>query len=217
VSELAWHWLGRLPYADGVAEQVRRRDRLLGGDGGAAGVLLLEHEPVITLGRRADATHLLASPGELAGRGIAVTRTDRGGDVTYHGPGQLMVYPIIRLRGSLLAFLRATAEALARTAAAFGVAGAEWRCNPAGLWLGERKLAACGVHMHRRTTSHGFALNVATPAEMWALIVPCGLSGVGVTSLAEARPGPAPEVAAVAAVAGPHLCAALQSQHLAAH
>jgi len=212
IDTLQWHWLGRLDHATALADQEARRERLLAGDEAAAAVLLCEHEPVITLGRSADASHVLAAPEALAEAGVAVVRTSRGGDVTYHGPGQLMVYPVVRLRGGVVAYLEAVASVLAGVAADLGVPGAAWRRDPAGLWLGDRKLAACGLHVRRGVAIHGFALNVSTPAEAWLRIVPCGLP-TPVTSLADERAAaglpPPPSVSAVAAMAGPRLAAAL--------
>jgi lipoate-protein ligase B len=209
---LPWRWLGRVGYGEGRALQEAHRDRLLAGDADAAVVLLCEHDPVITIGHGAGRESIVASDAELAARGVAVVPTSRGGDVTYHGPGQLMVYPVLRLRRGVVAYLEAIAGALAWTATALGVPGAAWRRDPAGLWLGDAKLAACGLHLRRGVPVHGFALNVATPPEMWRLIVPCGLADARVTSLAEerARAGlPAPAVDAVAALAGPALAARL--------
>jgi len=160
---------------------------------GAVGdvLLLLQHPPVITLGRNARAAHLLASRAELAARGIEVFECDRGGDVTYHAPGQLVGYPIFDLRGFVprlgaVEFVRRLEEALIRACADFAVAG---RRIPGltGVWTGvageERKLAAIGVHISRGVTSHGFALNVSTDLDAFQLIVPCGISGRQVTSL----------------------------------
>ena len=211
--QLPWRWLGRVDYAAGTAEQERLRERLLSGDASAARLLLLEHEPVITLGKHAKTSDLLIDPGELARRGIALSRANRGGDVTYHGPGQLVIYPVVRLRGSVVRFLETVAGALARVADQLGVPGARWQRDPTGLWLEGSKLAACGIHLRRRVTGHGFAFNVATPPEPWQLIVPCGMPACRVTSIAEARSAaglpPPPPVARVAEIAAPILCAAL--------
>lgn len=135
MSELPWHWLGRVGYRDGTERQRALRDRLLAGDQGARCLLLLEHEPVITLGRHARPGHVLASREALAEQGIEVVDTDRGGDVTYHGPGQLMIYPVVVLRKDVAGFLCSLAGALAEIAAQLGVPGARWRREPAGLWL----------------------------------------------------------------------------------
>ncbi len=221
-AALPWRWLGRVAHDDGIAIQEAVRARLLAGDTGAACVLLCEHEPVITLGRNADRENVLADPVALERAGVTVVQTKRGGDVTYHGPGQLMVYPALRVRGSVADFLALIAAQLAEVAARYGVVGAYWQRQPAGLWLRQggdadrdgpaAKLAACGLHLRRRAVLHGFALNVATPAAQWALIRPCGLTAP-VTSLAAEceRAGlpPPPPVAEVAERAAPLLCHAL--------
>ncbi len=198
---LRWAWLGRWPYGPARALQDGHREEVLAQRAGER-LFLLEHEPVITLGRGARREHVLWSDGELARRGIELVRTTRGGDVTYHGPGQLMIYPVVRLRGGLAEFLATIAAALADVAGECGVEGAAWRRDPAGLWLGGAKLAACGLHLRRRVTSHGFAFDVATPAEAWRAIVPCGLATAEVTSLDRARRArglaPAPAIAELA-------------------
>ena len=202
-----WSWLGRVDHAPALAEQEARRDRLLGGDDGAAAVLLCEHPPTITLGRHANRAHVRFAPPE-----VAVVEVSRGGDVTYHGPGQLMVYPVVRLRGGVVAYLEAIAGVLAEVAGALGVPGAAWRRDPAGVWLGDAKLAACGLHLRRGVAVHGFALDVATPPAAWQAIVPCGLPSPVTSIDAERRArglGPAPPVAEVAALVGPRLSEAL--------
>jgi lipoyl(octanoyl) transferase len=139
-----------------------------------------------------------------------VVATDRGGDVTYHGPGQLMIYPVVRVRRGVVALLEAIAGALAVVSAELGVAGAAWRRDPAGLWLDGAKLAACGIHVRRGVAIHGWAFDVATPPAMWQLIRPCGLS-TPVVSIAGARAArgapPPPPIAEVATLAGPLLAA----------
>jgi lipoyl(octanoyl) transferase len=200
-APLPWSYLGRMAYAPARALQERRRDAVLANEAGEH-LFLLEHEPVITLGRSARREHVLSSDGELARRGVELVRTSRGGDVTYHGPGQLMIYPVVRLRTGVAEFLAELAGALADVAAALGVCEAAWRRDPAGLWLGDEKLAACGIHLRRRVTSHGFAFDVATPPAAWQAIVPCGLAGARVISLDRARRArglpPAPPVAELA-------------------
>ena len=164
-SRWIWFWLGRAAYRRVLADQLAARERVWAGGDGV--VYLCEHPPTITLGRSADPANVLAS-GD-----VPVVRIDRGGDVTYHGPGQLMIYPVVRI-ASVVAFLARVAAAIADACAAVGVPGAAFRRDPAGLWLGERKLAACGIHIGRGVSVHGFALDVATPREMWARIRPCG-------------------------------------------
>ncbi len=165
-AELAWRWLGRATYREVYALQRQVREDVWAGAPGQ--VLLCEHPPVITLGRSATEANILDA------RGVDVERIERGGEVTYHGPGQLMIYPVVRIKG-VVRFLEAVAGAIIETCAAFGVDGAAWRRDPAGVWLGDRKLAACGIHVSRGVVIHGFAFNIATPSEAWRMIRPCGL------------------------------------------
>jgi lipoate-protein ligase B len=141
---------------------------------------------VITLGRHARPEHVLLTPEELARRGIAVRSASRGGDVTYHGPGQLVGYPIFRLRPGLLAHMQKMAAAIVEVLAALGISG-RWRRDLPGVWVDGDKICAFGVHVRHRVAIHGFALNVTTPAEAFAPIVPCGLTTSGVTSIARLR------------------------------
>uniref|UniRef100_A0A7C4CAZ8 Octanoyltransferase n=1 Tax=candidate division WOR-3 bacterium TaxID=2052148 RepID=A0A7C4CAZ8_UNCW3 len=155
-------------------------------DGAIADTLiLLEHHPVITLGRSADPANVLISESELARRGIAVFRIERGGDVTFHGPGQLVGYPVFKLSQGLVGvrrFVERMQSALVRALAGFGVrAGA--RPGLTGVWVGERKIASIGIAVKERVTRHGFALNVTTDLGQFGLINPCGLAGVRMTSL----------------------------------
>ncbi len=198
---------GRISYSDCLAEMEERREAILAGDASRAHLILCEHEAIVTRGRSSQDAHLLLPREELTRRGIDLVDIGRGGDVTYHGPGQLMVYPIVSIGVRVSAFLAALAEGLAEVANSYGVAGARWRRDQAGLWLGERKLAACGLHVRRGVSIHGFALNVCTPPEAWHCIVPCGLSGPGPVSLLEAMAADAhkPTVAEVAARTQPIL------------
>ncbi len=206
-----WRWLGRCHYAPVVGEMERRRAAILAGEESAAAILLCEHEPVITLGRAARPEHVLLSEPVLAARGVEVARSSRGGDVTYHGPGQLMVYPVVRLHRGVVAHLELVARVLAEVAAELGVPGAGFRRQPAGLWLGDRKIAACGIHVRRGVAIHGFAFDLETPPEAWGAIVPCGLREAPVLSLARARGdgGAVPPVAEVAQLVGPRLSEAI--------
>jgi lipoyl(octanoyl) transferase len=163
-------------------------------------LLLLQHPPVITLGvkTRDDRTHVLASPAELAAQGVELVETGRGGDVTFHGPGQLVGYPIIDLnpdRRDVHRYVRDLEEVLIRVAASFGIAAGR-QPGLTGVWVGDEKLAAIGVRIARWVTSHGFALNVATDLRHFDLIVPCGIRDKGVTSLERllGRPVPMDEV-----------------------
>jgi lipoyl(octanoyl) transferase len=151
-------------------------------------LLLLEHPPVITLGRNATAQNVIASRDFLASKGIELQETDRGGDVTFHGPGQLIGYPIFDLRGftpkiGALEFVRKVEEALIRTCGDLGVV-TQRVPGLTGVWTDEpAKIAAIGIHISRGVTSHGFALNVNTNLDYFKLIVPCGISDKPVTSL----------------------------------
>ena len=194
----AWQWLGRVEFRRVLADQLAIRERVWAGEPGV--VLLCEHPPVITLGRSASVANIVAA-GE-----IPVERIERGGEVTYHGPGQLMVYPVVRLR-SVVAFLERVAAAIAETCAALGAPGAAWRRDPAGVWLDGEKLAACGIHVARGVSVHGFALNVDTPPEAWRAIRPCGLD-VPQISLVRARGVPI-TVAEVARELGPRIAQAV--------
>ena len=166
-------------------------------------LLLCEHDPVITLGRGGRAEHVLLPVSELGRRGISLRRASRGGDVTYHGPGQLVGYPVFRLRHGLVAHMEAMAAAVVTLLARLGV-HADWRRRHPGVWVGGDKICALGVHVHRRVAIHGFALNVTTPLESFGAIVPCGLADAGVTSVAHIL-GAVPALEALA----PELAAAI--------
>jgi lipoyl(octanoyl) transferase len=178
--------LGLVPYADALALQ-----RSLVEERRAGAIpdtlLLVEHPHVLTLGVRGDGGrgHILATPESLASRGIDVFETGRGGDITYHGPGQLVGYPVIDLnpdRRDVHRYVRDLETVLIRTAADFGIVAGRIE-GLTGVWVGNDKLAAIGVRIARWVTSHGFALNVTTDLEHFDLIVPCGISGRGVTSI----------------------------------
>jgi len=194
---MQWQWLGRVAYADAVARMESLRARILDGDTGAETLLLCEHDPVITLGRRADTANIVASRDALAARGVTIAQSSRGGDVTYHGPGQLVAYPVMRLRGGVVDHVCRLAKAAIAVAARYGISARFDRARP-GVWAGDAKLAAVGVHVHRRVAIHGLALNVTTALDAFDLIVPCGLTDVHVTSIA-ALSGQSPALPDVAA------------------
>jgi lipoyl(octanoyl) transferase len=202
--------LGRVGYAEALRMQEslvaeRRAGRC------PDTLLLLEHPPVVTLGRGGDRKNLLVEPDELQRRGIEFHETGRGGDVTYHGPGQLVGYPVVLLppeRRDAHRYLRDLEEALILTAADYGI---EARREPGwtGLWVGDEKLAAIGVRLNTGwITSHGFALNVSTELSEFETIVPCGIADRGVTSL-ERLLGAAPELREVAERVATHVAAVL--------
>ncbi|MGD0247439.1 MAG: lipoyl(octanoyl) transferase LipB [Candidatus Limnocylindrales bacterium] len=182
----AW-WLGRVAYRDAWDLQHRvvaaRADGLIGDQ-----LLLLEHEPVLTLGRHSDPSHVVATPAELAARDVELIETERGGEVTYHGPGQLTAYPIVRLADRSLfvrSFVRALEAALSGACGAFGVEAGPRPGYP-GCWCGEgtRKIGAVGVRVERGVTYHGIALNVTVRLSDFDLIDACGMPGVASTSIA---------------------------------
>lgn len=192
--------LGRIPYAEGLALQQQVVAARKAGQIGDT-LLLLEHPPVLTLGRNASRSNILASDDFLAQRGIELHEINRGGDVTYHGPGQLVGYPILDLRGDWpgkkgpglkhlgpVDYVRLLEEVLIRTCGDFGVM-AQRIPKRTGVWtipggsIQEKKVAAIGVHVSQGVTSHGFALNVTTDLRDFEWIVPCGITDRQVTSL----------------------------------
>ena len=207
--------LGRISYTEGLAVQqqiVAARKQGVIGDT----LMLMEHSPVLTLGRNARRSNILASDELLARRGVEVHEINRGGDVTYHGPGQLVGYPILDLRGvwpgrkgpdrihlGPVDYVRLLEEMLIRTCGDFGIM-AQRICKLTGVWtiaggsIREKKIAAIGVHVSQGITSHGFALNVTTDLRDFDWIVPCGLADREVTSLeleADAERAPAMDLA----------------------
>jgi len=176
--------LGTIDYAAGLALQ---RERVAQRKAGAIPdtLLLLEHPHVYTLGRNARRENVLVSPAFLKSRGAEVFETDRGGDVTYHGPGQLVGYPILDLaqhRRDIAWFMRSLEEVFIRVAADYGFEAGR-AAGATGVWVGNEKLVAMGVHISRWVTSHGFAFNVNTDLRYFDWIVPCGLRDKGVTSI----------------------------------
>jgi lipoate-protein ligase B len=175
-----------MPY--GEALELQRsiaRDRISGAISQDV-LLLMEHPPVVTLGRSSKEKHLVASPEFLQTHGVELFEVERGGDVTFHGPGQLVGYPIIDLkrhRQDLHWYLRKIEEALINTLADYGIPG-ERNTSYTGVWTRGKKIASIGVHARDWVTWHGFALNVTTDLSFFDLIVPCGITGVVMTSIA---------------------------------
>jgi len=222
--------LGRVSYAEGqrvMAEVVAARKAGLIGDT----LILLEHPPVLTLGRNATRANILATDELLAHKGVEIHEINRGGDVTYHGPGQLVGYPIFDLRGDLpgkkgphlgpVDFVRLIEEALILTCKDFGVP-AQRICKLTGVWtypggsIREKKIAAIGIHVSQAVTSHGFALNVTTDLRDFNWIVPCGITDYGVTSLElETLQEPPPTLAQAANAAATNFGRVFHRQMLA--
>ena len=213
--EIAAYWLGRVAYEEAHALQQRLVSARVRGEIGDV-VLLLEHEKVITLGRGAKEDNILSRPAD-----VDIVETGRGGDVTFHGPGQLVAYPIVDLkpdRQDVRRYVRDLAEVMIRLAKDHGVAAGVVPSDPklVGVWIDEEsprtwdadlaaqgrmnlaKIGAIGVRLSRWVTMHGFAFNVATDLSGFSLIVPCGIRGHGVASLATAGVSPVPSVEDVA-------------------
>ncbi len=197
-------WLGRVDYPAAWAWQKELYLARLEGERDDS-LMLLEHPPTYTLGRRADENDLVYGETEMAAQGIGLYNVDRGGRATYHGPGQLVGYPILQLgeRYDVLRYLRHLEDVVIRTAADLGV---EARRDPdhTGVWVGRNKIGAIGVKITRGITMHGFAFNVTTDLAMFRGIVPCGIQDRWVTSVA-AETGVDHDVKDVASLAAKHL------------
>jgi lipoate-protein ligase B len=177
--------LGRRAYGEVLELQRAVARARISGDVDQDVLLLVEHPPVITLGRASKDAHLLADPNQLAVRGIELFEVERGGDVTFHGPGQLVGYPIIDLKRhkqDLHWYLRQVEELLIRALGELGISG-ERVAKYTGVWTRDRKIASIGVHARDWVTWHGFALNVTTELSYFDLIVPCGIPAVQMTSV----------------------------------
>ena len=175
---------GRVEYDRALAWQHARSRALAAGDEGEA-LALLEHPPVYTLGARGNRTNLLATPDALVARGASVVPTDRGGDITFHGPGQLVAYPILDVRGRGLGaatYVRRLETVIIDTLTAFGIDAERVEGRP-GVWVEGAKIAAIGVRISRGISRHGLALNVSTDLEWFGQIVPCGIPDAEVTSM----------------------------------
>ena len=208
--------LGTMPYRDAWAVQESAHADVLAG--GPERIFLVEHPPVITFGRRPGVDrHLIASDEQLKSMGVEVVQSDRGGDITFHGPGQLVAYPIIRLndhRLSVGSYVRALETAVIAALADMGIAA---RKDPAaiGVWVDEErpaKICALGVRIRRGVSLHGIALNVTTDLNYFDLIVPCGLHGRSVTSMERVLGANTPEMAVVKDALSKRLLATLCSE-----
>ena len=216
MSNLNWIDLGRASYAAALEVQNRLLTQVAAEGPGCAYVVTVEHDPaVITLGRSAGRGHVLATAAALRAAGIELHQASRGGDVTWHGPGQLVVYPIVHVRplGGLHRYLRCLEEAIIRTLATFGI-DATRRAGLSGAWTGNDKIAAIGIAVRRWVTCHGLALNVCPDLRQFGLIVPCGLPDAGVTSMEKLLGRPV-EVVAVRDVLLRRLAEVMGFEHVA--
>ncbi|HQR30162.1 MAG TPA: lipoyl(octanoyl) transferase LipB [Anaeromyxobacteraceae bacterium] len=212
--------LGRVEYADGLELMRLAAERVRARDPDQDWLFLLEHPPVLTLGRGADGSNVVASPEWLRSRGFEVHETDRGGDVTYHGPGQVVAYPVVDLSGrpDVRKFVAGLEEAMIRTCADWGVVAGR-HPEHRGAWVGPRKIGAVGVHLSRWISTHGIAFNAEADLSHFGAIVPCGISdpGLGVTTLAAelAREGrAAPALPGVVERLAAHLCETLERERV---
>lgn len=178
--ELAATWLGRRDFAEVLALQLELRERVIAGE--TPTMLLVEHPPVLTLGPRANEEDVLWDPARRAEIGMTVVRTPRGGEVTLHAPGQLVVYPVLPIGRKIREHIVRLGEVGVALYAELGVAGCEFRMAHPGVWLGERKLASIGLHISRGVSVQGIALNLDVDPGLFAALVSCGLRGVEVTS-----------------------------------
>jgi lipoyl(octanoyl) transferase len=199
MAAIITHWLDEVSYEEALQLQLDLRRAVLAGMHPGA-LLLLTHPPTITIGRHGNTDNVLNT------RGAAVHRIERGGDVTFHGPGQLVGYPIVNLntlKMGVQRYVHSLATILSNVVSGWGIT-AHWDAKTPGLWVGGNKLAAVGIHVHRGVATHGFALNVSTDLSWFDTIVPCGLSGRGVTSMKAILGEPCPSI--------PQLCEAIRSE-----
>ncbi|MCA9707950.1 MAG: lipoyl(octanoyl) transferase LipB [Myxococcales bacterium] len=196
-DRIVGQWLGRRRFGPVLEQQLHAREALVAGDGPAM-ILLVEHPPVLTLGRRGERSDVLWAPEQLAARGVEVCETPRGGQVTLHAPGQLVAYPILRIGWRV----REHIVRLGRVASAFlgelGVEGAEFRLEHPGIWVGAHKIASIGVHVSRGVTVQGIAMNLEVDPMLFGSLVSCGMQGPSMVRNAHdfgARPVPLPHAA----------------------
>lgn len=183
---LRWIEWGRKPYREALDAQLERWEAVAEGRASDA-IFTVEHDPVITLGKRARQEDILLSEDALRMRGIDLVEVDRGGEATWHGPGQLVIYPIIHLQRHEIGvsdLVRGLAASIAEELASYGIAAIYEGSRP-GLWVGEDKICAVGMRIQRHVSRHGAALNITTAEDAFSVIVPCGIREGGVTSVAQ--------------------------------
>lgn len=178
--ELRAVWLGRRSFADALALQLAARDAV--ANGGEPTLFLVEHPPVLTLGRRASPEDILWTDEQLAAAGMEVAETPRGGQVTLHAPGQLVVYPVVQVGRKIRDHIVRLGRVAGALLTELGVTGHEFRMDHPGVWLGDRKLGSIGVHISRGVAIQGLSLNLDVDPGLFASLVSCGLRGTEVTS-----------------------------------
>jgi lipoate-protein ligase B len=195
-------------FASCLEEQLAQRDALVkrlqasvdGGEERAPGgrLFMVEHEPTLTLGRRATEADVLWDAAELRAKGLTVCETPRGGEATLHAPGQLVAYPIVRVGRQIRAHIVTMAEVTVELARSFGVSGAEFRMDHPGVWIGDAKLASIGIHVSRGVTVQGLSLNIDVAPDLFGALVSCGLPTVEMVSLTQLADRPLPSMAVLA-------------------
>jgi lipoyl(octanoyl) transferase len=175
-ERLVAEWLGRGRFEPVLQRQLDAREALVAGRGPAM-ILLVEHPPVLTLGRRGERSDVLWSPALLSARGVEVCETPRGGQVTLHAPGQLVAYPIVRIGWRVREHIVRLGRVAGRFFAELGVQGPEFRLEHPGIWVGEHKLASIGVHVSRGVTVQGIAMNLDVDPALFGSLVSCGMQG----------------------------------------
>jgi len=195
-ERLVAEWLGRGRFEPVLQRQLEVREALVAGQGPAM-ILLVEHPPVLTLGRRGERSDVLWSPALLAARGIEVCETPRGGQVTLHAPGQLVAYPIVQIGWRVREHIIRLGRVAGRFFAELGVQGSEFRLEHPGLWVGEHKIASIGVHVSRGVTVQGIAMNLDVDPMLFGSLVSCGMQGPVVRNARDfgARPIALPQAA----------------------
>lgn len=196
-ERLVGEWLGRSRFEPVLARQLEARDALVDGRGPAT-ILIVEHPPVLTLGRRGERADVLWSPALLEARGVEVCETPRGGQVTLHAPGQLVAYPILRIGWRIREHITRLGRVATRFFEELGVEHPEFRIDHPGVWIGEHKIASIGVHVSRGVTVQGIAMNLEVDPMLFGALVSCGMQGPPVVRNAKdfgARAIPLPEAA----------------------
>lgn len=188
---LVGRWLGRQDFASCLQDQVRARDAILEGDGPET-LMMVEHPPTLTLGRRATRDDVLWTDEQLAAEQVAVCDTPRGGEVTLHAPGQLVAYPIVRIDRQIREHIQRMAEVTMALLAELGVEGTEFRWDHPGVWRGQTKMASIGIHVSRGVSVQGMSINLDVAPKLFGALVSCGLPDIEMSSVARVRDQPLP-------------------------
>jgi lipoate-protein ligase B len=187
-NKLVWSFLGRIPYSKSLDIQRSLQNNIISGEDSLCGqILFLEHKPVITVGKFGSKQNLLASRQFLKQRGIELYKTERGGDFTYHGPGQLVCYPVLNLKKlgfGVKKYIYLLEEVIIQTLKDCGI-DAQRKDKFPGVWVGDSKIAFLGIYVKKHVTMHGFSLNIEKQADNFSHFIPCGISDLKITSVSE--------------------------------